>query len=497
MSIESTKTQIIPVTIDKSHIVTIGERLYNEKTSFIRELVNNAYDADATQVFVEISPFKISVQDDGNGMDEDGLRQYFTIGSKHKKENDISPRFKRTRIGEFGIGKFSALSVCSSFEIETQKDKYRARLIFDKDLWAQHEDWHLNIDILSYDPNRGNGTVVTLHELSIQFVPGMVRRYLAEHSPIHIQNFKVYVNKEQVTDDLVAGRQVLVKVKTPFGYITGTLVIVPADRRTPTTGIAVQVKGVTIRRETFDMERSRKNGIMRITGKINADFVPITSSRDDFMRDSDEFMILNEAMKQECIKALSLIRDEADRKANLQASRVLKDALSKIGKAVKIRKDLFPDTAVPMGTAVEKGKETQGVQGYEVSQATLVPSGEKLDPEIIERLKKQGKKSKSKVILGSKSVIRNMKIANIDIAVRLEHLGQEEESVIAGGVIYVNLDHPLYSTYQNNDELLTLHISRILTKELALKAGIHNAGEAFALQSELLTDAFKQRGTKK
>ena len=40
-------TETIPVTIDKSHIITIGERLYAESIEFIREIVNNAYDAVA------------------------------------------------------------------------------------------------------------------------------------------------------------------------------------------------------------------------------------------------------------------------------------------------------------------------------------------------------------------------------------------------------------------------------------------------------------------
>ncbi|MFH0771300.1 MAG: hypothetical protein V1933_01620 [Candidatus Omnitrophota bacterium] len=40
----------IEVTIDKSHIVTIGERLYGESIELIGELVNNAYDADAAEV---------------------------------------------------------------------------------------------------------------------------------------------------------------------------------------------------------------------------------------------------------------------------------------------------------------------------------------------------------------------------------------------------------------------------------------------------------------
>jgi len=44
----------IPVVVDKSHLVTIGEKLYTDKMAFVRELVNNAYDADTTDVRVDI-----------------------------------------------------------------------------------------------------------------------------------------------------------------------------------------------------------------------------------------------------------------------------------------------------------------------------------------------------------------------------------------------------------------------------------------------------------
>ena len=38
--------EFIQVTVDKSHLITIGERLYAESIEFVREIVNNAYDAD-------------------------------------------------------------------------------------------------------------------------------------------------------------------------------------------------------------------------------------------------------------------------------------------------------------------------------------------------------------------------------------------------------------------------------------------------------------------
>jgi len=68
------------VTVDKSHLITIGERLYAESIELIRELVNNAYDADATEVRITMAGDFIRVEDNGAGMDLEGLEQYFNIG---------------------------------------------------------------------------------------------------------------------------------------------------------------------------------------------------------------------------------------------------------------------------------------------------------------------------------------------------------------------------------------------------------------------------------
>ena len=49
------KTSYLAITVDKSHIITIGERLYEQSIELIRELVNNGYDADSTRVDVTVS----------------------------------------------------------------------------------------------------------------------------------------------------------------------------------------------------------------------------------------------------------------------------------------------------------------------------------------------------------------------------------------------------------------------------------------------------------
>ncbi len=134
----------LPIRVDKSHLVTIGERLYAESVELIRELVNNAYDADATQVHVSISDAEIRVEDDGLGMDLDGLREYFTIGTSDKRLHPKSPRFGRPRIGQFGIGKFATLSACERFVVFTQRGSFAAEVVFDKQAWEGADDrWDL------------------------------------------------------------------------------------------------------------------------------------------------------------------------------------------------------------------------------------------------------------------------------------------------------------------------------------------------------------------
>lgn len=265
----------IPVTVDKSHLITIGEKLYTEKTSFIRELANNAYDADATEVRVEITDTAVVIADNGSGMDEAGLTQYFTIGSSLKKTTNISPQFHRKRIGEFGIGKFAALAACSHFEIETERGDFRARLSFDKDAWTRQQDWHLNMDVLP--PKGASGTTITLHNPTVTLLPGRVRRYLAERTPIHSPDFAVLVNEERVSDDILTGTHKAIAHQTPYGEITGTLVTVPEGKKLATLGIAVHVKGVLIRYEHFGLTLSRKWGAARVTGRILVDFLPPSS----------------------------------------------------------------------------------------------------------------------------------------------------------------------------------------------------------------------------
>jgi len=75
----------------------------------------------------------------------------------------------------------------------------------------------------------------------------------------------------------------------------------------------------TVKRDLFGMETWGK-AVSRIKGEINADFLPVTSDRSNFVTDSDEF---GEFLKV-IMKVVSIIRKtlgrEADRREDRKAS---------------------------------------------------------------------------------------------------------------------------------------------------------------------------------
>ena len=257
------------VTVDKSHLVTIGEKLYAESVELVRELVNNAYDADATHVEVTVADDKIVVADNGTGMDLEGLRQYFKVGSQEKLLKNKSEKFQRIRIGQFGIGKFAALTAAKTFEVDTQKGNFHARVIFDKEAWdSSQSSWELPLTVSPWDPARENGTLVTLTHLTKKFDRAQVERRLIESVPLMDPDFDVVLNGFTLLPRRYQGQKIPVLEGTPFGVIHGELVILPASSASALElGIDVKVKKVTVVKGHPMLVKAASDAVMQWTYK--------------------------------------------------------------------------------------------------------------------------------------------------------------------------------------------------------------------------------------
>jgi hypothetical protein len=481
----------LPVSVDKSHVITIGERLYAESIELVRELVNNAYDADATLVKVTVTDTAVSVEDNGAGMDLDGLQQYFIIGSQEKLMKPKSPVFRRDRIGQFGIGKFATLSACQRFLVSTQKGDFAAQVTFDKGEWSRPDgEWRLPLEILRPDLERGDGTTVTLSGLTKQFAPQDVERKLIEGAPLKAPNFVVTLNGIRIRPKSLTGHPVPFLEGTRFGPVTGEIVILPASAvATDDLGVEVKVKQVTVRRELFGAETWGKVAA-RIRGEVNADFLPVTSDRSGFVLDSAEYMAFHQTMQkvmQEVRAVLGRLTGQRERRA---AARALGEALERITKALARNPDFSPFGAIPIGESggIGGAAATSSPRGT-VAERTIEAGTDQEKP-FVPKAKKR-KKTATVKRLTPDAVIRRLKFGQSGISCCLDHFGENgPECFSEGMVVYINRDHPLYQREAKKSEAHTMHLARLLTQEIALMKDPRNPRQAFERQSKLLRDSF-------
>jgi hypothetical protein len=133
----------LPLETDDRVLARVTDGIYRQPASAIRELIANAYDADAEEVIVITDAPRYSqvlVRDDGNGMTADvlvnliqhigGSAKRTPAGQKLGVTDPHDPRLSkggRKLIGKIGIGMFSVSQLTRQFTIITKprEENYR------------------------------------------------------------------------------------------------------------------------------------------------------------------------------------------------------------------------------------------------------------------------------------------------------------------------------------------------------------------------------------
>ncbi len=396
------------------------------------------------------------------------------------------------------------LTVADRFVIETQshEKRFRARLVFDAHEWGSDaENWHVPCEILPYDPARPGGTTVILEKIKKSLEHGHVVRHIRERLPLGKDDFRIFVNGSEIAAATIPGKRFPISFTTPFGAVEGEIIlanIALTQRTAADAGITIRVKQIAVTKSLFGFEASHTLSINRVRGSVNADFLPITSSRDSILQDSEEYRVFYEKMQAEVRKVLREVRSLSAEKENIQASRVLRDALDNIGRAFKKNPEAVADMGEPpVGFASTGGAGEQ--EGYVVSKAQFVDGdGTGGMPDMLRDAEDQPVPDSKKplrrrhAVLSSRAIIRKMRFQNLGIVCRMERFGPKyPPSFLEQGVIFPNIDHPLYLKQMNSPVLLRMFVSTLIAKELALKKHPHDADAAFTFQHQLLTDAFR------
>jgi hypothetical protein len=136
-----------PLQTDERVLARISDGIYRQPSSALRELIANAYDADATEVVIQTDAPRfreIRVRDNGSGMSAETLASVLRhiggsakrtskgseLGVTNKHDPDFSPNGRRL-IGKIGIGLFSVAQLTKHFIIVTKRKGEQHRLIAD------------------------------------------------------------------------------------------------------------------------------------------------------------------------------------------------------------------------------------------------------------------------------------------------------------------------------------------------------------------------------
>jgi hypothetical protein len=107
------------IEVDQQIVSLLSKSTYQRSfANAIRELVSNSYDADALSVNINIQEEYIEINDDGNGMTAQEFKKYITIAGS-KNDSKVTRKYKRKKIGQFGVGFLSIFPFCESMEIST------------------------------------------------------------------------------------------------------------------------------------------------------------------------------------------------------------------------------------------------------------------------------------------------------------------------------------------------------------------------------------------
>jgi hypothetical protein len=144
------------LTTDERVFARITDGIYRTPSSAIRELISNAYDADATEVIIRTDYPRfatLSVKDNGNGLSKlsvarlvkhiGGSSKRTALGKKVGTSNDNDPTLSpkgRKLIGKIGIGLFAVAQLTQSFRIITKQAGESDYIVVDIILKQYKED---------------------------------------------------------------------------------------------------------------------------------------------------------------------------------------------------------------------------------------------------------------------------------------------------------------------------------------------------------------------
>lgn len=297
--------------IDPRLAMLLGET-YRSTEHALKELIDNAWDADAENIWVELpdpmTSAPIVIKDDGIGMEEQEVRREYLAIARDRRSGrgDRTPWKSRRVKGRKGIGKFAGLMAADLMQMETRAAGTATFLTIPRqELVATEkylEQFELLINTIECDPSE-HGTTVTLSDLNQNLAfpsPDRLKELLIVEYGGQ-EDFLIHINGQLLTMEDFPGKCFHFEADLEHvGAVSLHFKLIDRKQKLKNSGISVRVGGKVVGRPGFfGLEHADDipPGMLRqVFGELDADGLADDTTADwgAFIENSKAFRSLEE-----------------------------------------------------------------------------------------------------------------------------------------------------------------------------------------------------------
>lgn len=191
--------------IDPRILELLGPSLYTNIYYVLAELIANAYDADAHNVYIIANKDDITVEDDGKGMSyaKGDIQKYLNVAavSRSSKEDSYTP-LNRKKMGRKGVGKLAALSVSENVLVKTISDGERSGFILSRHIGENNLLVPLSDEQITFEKISDNGTSIVMQspQYKLHSTLKAIKRNLLKIFPLVNREFKIHLCRGTETE---------------------------------------------------------------------------------------------------------------------------------------------------------------------------------------------------------------------------------------------------------------------------------------------------------
>jgi len=322
--------------VDPRLATLLGES-YRSTEQALKELVDNAWDADAASVWITLpSPMTLEpiiVRDDGSGMTERELRQEYLKVARDRRasKGERTPGKNRLVKGRKGIGKFAGLIIAEIMTIESSaRGQITCLTVAKNEILSSNADLEKLPLPVTAEPCHAqvHGTKITLSTLHQHFSfpdPERLKQILMVDYGRETE-FSILVNEQTLRITDMSGESFIKETELPgVGTVRLSFNITEEKQPAKNAGIAIRVDGTIVGPpEHFGLEHAEdlpKGLLRRVYGEVEADGLSddVTAAGWGILENSKGYTALSEWVQ-------SSVREQLDRTfrrdINLQRARL-------------------------------------------------------------------------------------------------------------------------------------------------------------------------------